>query len=915
MFSLRRLARIAAFFAAAPLLAASAAQLRWEFDRAGDLEGWQPNGHLAEVRAADGALRAAVADWDPMIVMTLTERFRTTPTQCVDIRIETDAAGGAELFWTGTTEGKYGGFEQDKATPFRIEPGGRVYRLRPFWHAERSIVKLRLDLPSKAAAPEAYAIDYIRIVETGGAGAPVSAAWSFDAGADGWSIDGEGALRAAAGMLQADLAAGARIAAPPVAIDAAAESFVSFRLATAARGTGAIVWATDAANGIGEAEFALAGDGAPHIYNVPVCGDDRWRGAIIYLAIEPARGAASMASIDWVRTAQEPAGDPEAAVERFFVADPLPRAGRACTLAAHVANRGGGELRGVRLRLALPEGVRCVEGETEIKEIPPADFYESALVSWRIVSDAADGVHLAVHDAETDKKLAAAVERFLPPLVLPKATYVPEPKPVRGPFEVGAYYFPGWNAHGRWQPILSYPERTPVLGHYREGDPEVADWHIKFAVEHGITFFCYDWYWNKGDTQLAHGLHDGYFNARYKSLLKFCLLWANHAPTVHSPEDNAAVCRYWIDNYFGRPEYFKIKTRPLLVIFDPGSMKRDLGVEGSRAAIALWHAMTRERGAGEVLVAGCGTPGAALEDLKAMGFDAVTGYNWPSCGAGGRDHVPYAEVARAQYEHWWLPMARRNAMPVIVPASPGWDSRPWHGAKAFVQTERSPAAFAEHLALAARFTAETASPKVVLIEAWNEWGEGSYCEPHKEYGFGHLDAVRGVFCPGAGAHVDIGPADAGLGPYDVAPPPPAATAWSFAEDGDTRGWSAMMGIRSLAAASGVLGARTTSNDPALSCAARVRARELTACEIRMAVRGAGPGDALQLFWSSPFAAMSESTSIRAPLDRGGAMHTYRLDLGAHARWRGIITQLRLDPCSTRDAEIAIESIRFVGPEP
>jgi len=912
MRSLRRLGCLAVFCGTAPLLAA-AAQLRWEFERPDDLEGWLPNGHLAEVRAADGALRATVVDWDPMIVMTLAEPLAATPTQCVEIRIETAAGGAGELFWTGATEGKYGGFEQNKATPFQIEPGARVYRLRPFWQAEGRIKKLRLDLPPRGAAPAAYAIDYIRVVETGAAGAPVPAAWTFDAGLEGWSIDGEGALRAASGGLRADLAAGARLAAPPVAIDAAKHAFVSFRMATSARGAGAIVWAADAANGCGEAEFALSGDAAPRVYNVPVCGDARWRNTIVYLAIEPARDAASAVTIDWLRVTDEPAGEPDAAVERFFLADPLPRAGRICTLAARLANRGGGQVRGLRLRLALPEGARRAAGEEETKEVPPFDFYEPASVSWRVVHGAAGPARFALVDAATGEELAAVVERFLPALDLPEAAYVPEPKPVRGAFEVGVYYFPGWNSSERWQPLRAYPERTPVLGFYREGDPEVADWHIKFAVEHGITFFCYDWYWNRGDTQLTHALHDGYFKARYRSLLKFCLLWANHAPTVHSPEDNAAVCRYWIENYFRRPEYFKIDARPLLVIFDPGSMKRDLGIAGSREAIALWHRMTREGGAGEVLVAGCGTPGAALEDLKAMGFDAVTGYNWPTCGAGGRNRVPYAEIARAQYDAWWLPMARRNLLPVIVPASPGWDSRPWHGAKAFVQTERSPAAFAEHLTLAARFAQETASPRVVLIEAWNEWGEGSYCEPHKEYGFAHLDAVRRVFCPGAEAHTDIGPGDVGLGPYDVAPPPPAATAWFFHREGDTRGWSALMGIAGLAAADGVLRARTTTQDPALVCATRAPAREFTAMEIRMAVRNARPGDELQLFWRSPFAAMSEAASMRAALRDGGAMHSYRLDLGAHARWRGTVTQLRLDPCSTRGAEIAIESIRLLAP--
>lgn len=36
-----------------------------------------------------------------------------------------------------------------------------------------------------------------------------------------------------------------------------------------------------------------------------------------------------------------------------------------------------------------------------------------------------------------------------------------------------------------------------------------------------------------------------------------------------------------------------------------------------------------------------------------------------------------------------------------------------------------------------------------LIEAWNEWGEGSFIEPSHSHGFGHLEAIRNVFAPEA----------------------------------------------------------------------------------------------------------------------------------------------------------------------
>jgi hypothetical protein len=36
-------------------------------------------------------------------------------------------------------------------------------------------------------------------------------------------------------------------------------------------------------------------------------------------------------------------------------------------------------------------------------------------------------------------------------------------------------------------------------------------------------------------------------------------------------------------------------------------------------------------------------------------------------------------------------------------------------------------------------------PRILNINCWNEWTEGSYLEPDTEYGYGFLEAVRDVF--------------------------------------------------------------------------------------------------------------------------------------------------------------------------
>ena len=57
---------------------------------------------------------------------------------------------------------------------------------------------------------------------------------------------------------------------------------------------------------------------------------------------------------------------------------------------------------------------------------------------------------------------------------------------------------------------------------------------------------------------------------------------------------------------------------------------------------------------------------------------------------------------------------------------------------------------------------------MLLLDNWNEWGEGHYIAPYREYGFGYLDAVRRVFSTAPPEHEDLIPEDIGMGPYDTA---------------------------------------------------------------------------------------------------------------------------------------------------
>ena len=65
------------------------------------------------------------------------------------------------------------------------------------------------------------------------------------------------------------------------------------------------------------------------------------------------------------------------------------------------------------------------------------------------------------------------------------------------------------------------------------------------------------------------------------------------------------------------------------------------------------------------------------------------------------------------------------------------------------------------------FTKEELGSKMIILDNWNEWSEGHYIVPYREYGFGYLDAVRRVFSNAPEEHDDLIPEDIGMGPYNM----------------------------------------------------------------------------------------------------------------------------------------------------
>lgn len=125
-------------------------------------------------------------------------------------------------------------------------------------------------------------------------------------------------------------------------------------------------------------------------------------------------------------------------------------------------------------------------------------------------------------------------------------------------------------------------------------------------------------------------------------------------------------------------------------------------------------------------------------------------------------------MALQAQESYWRRWQELGRLPYLLTVSVGWDSTPW--SPSFSIWRLPPPDF-EALCRRAREVMASLPPhslgsRMVLLDNWNEFGEGHYIAPHRQYGFGYLDAVRAAFTDAPAAHTDLIPQDVGLGPYE-----------------------------------------------------------------------------------------------------------------------------------------------------
>jgi hypothetical protein len=648
-----------------------------------------------------------------------------------------------------------------------------------------------------------------------------------------------------------------------------------------------------------------------HTYNVDMGGLRRWQGDVILVGLQPTDTDGATVAIESIELADDVRGPAELEIDYFGKAEGVNRVGKPTRLICTVRNSGGEIAAGVVASLEVPDGV-TVLGPTK-QTIEPVSLYLPKSVAWQIKAEHSGRVpvKVRVEPAGHAPVTAEAEVEFMNVPKVEQTGYVPEPQPVRGDIDVGAFYFPGWQSTARWAPILDFPMRRPVLGWYDEANPECADWQIKWAVEHGVSFFMVDWYWAQGNRQLEHWLHEAYAEARYKHRLNWAIMWANHnRPGSHSLEDWRQVTQYWIDHYLKTPEYYLIDGRPAVFIWSPQNIRQDLGgSEKAEELYALSQKMARDAGLpGIYFVAMSSHDNAGrCRELRSEGYEAFTSYHGFQLAEHelGTTYFSFEDVVRTGPQVWKDCDERSSGLEYFPIVDTGWSSEPWHGSKSLVIADRTPELFGRLCRKAAEY-ADTTGKKIIAIGPCNEWGEGSYIEPYAENGFGDLAALRNAFCPPGNYPPNLIPADVGLGPYDLKFAPDK-TVWEFDTDADLEGWTPNGAVR-VEVADGSLRGRTAGTDSILSGpSVRIDTKQVHTLTIRMRSNRATQS---QLYWGTTMLRPSEMTTVRFQVPGDDQWHDYRFDLRECPAWRGVAVSLRFDPAIHKGVEFDIDYLRL-----
>ncbi|SCX19581.1 Methyltransferase domain-containing protein [Nitrosomonas eutropha] len=309
------------------------------------------------------------------------------------------------------------------------------------------------------------------------------------------------------------------------------------------------------------------------------------------------------------------------------------------------------------------------------------------------------------------------------------------------------------NYKGHYQP------HCPIhLGYYDLRIPQIMREQIYLAKEYGIYGFNYYFYWFAGKVLMEAPLE---MMLQDKSIdMPFCFTWANENWTRrwdgqendiliaqnHSPEDSLKFIQYLI-RYFEDERYIRIDDKPVLMIY------RANIIPNITETAKLWRTEVKKYGIDDLYLISAQAFGIRSPDE--FGFDASA--EFPPHTAHSTDIRSQVSLLNSQFQGhiFSYDQVVENAIRQTEPdyklfrtVMLSWDNTARKQNSSHIFHGFSLLRYKQWLNALCHCVNNnqkyTQNEKIVFVNAWNEWAEGTHLEPDRKYGYGYLQATYNV---------------------------------------------------------------------------------------------------------------------------------------------------------------------------
>lgn len=324
--------------------------------------------------------------------------------------------------------------------------------------------------------------------------------------------------------------------------------------------------------------------------------------------------------------------------------------------------------------------------------------------------------------------------------------------------------FTEWDNVRRGKPLYKghVQPMVPLNGYYYDlSKKEDVVHQAELAKEYGLSGFVYYHYWFNGKLLLEKPVE--IYRDSKEVKFDYCLCWANEQwartwdgkdgqilmpQTFGGQEDWENHLQYLL-TFFSDERYIKRGNSPMLFVYSASRIPHfDKMME-------YWNTRIREYGFDSIyLVEFISTvnPDAASKYSSAVTeFEPMFSNRFGITALQKAYRIVCKKLKTTEYlsfDQIWTSLINKKrtygGREIIQSAFTQWDNTPRKGKAGLVLKGGSPEKFEKYFRKLVNIKRVDASTEYIVINAWNEWGEGPVLEPSEQYGFKYLEGLQRV---------------------------------------------------------------------------------------------------------------------------------------------------------------------------